>query len=195
MGVGQSTHVGPYKIHYEHASAAVVSDPAHTGSTLNLGAVLRVTEHGRYVATLNPSEGFYDSGEVASGSVSHLIAGQSVSHISMSAGLTRDVWSAVQPDINTPALQKIIEAGNKTIPLTRPDEGLIALAYMAHAYLQHPPPAQFNFVDSPLVMWIWFGGLIVFGGGLVVLWPAPSVVRRRVSERSRARAARGLARA
>jgi cytochrome c-type biogenesis protein CcmF len=195
LGVGQSTHVGPYEIHYLRATAHVEKDPAHTGSTLNLGAVLRVTKHGHYVAMLNPSEGFYDSGEVAQGSVGHLIAGQPVSHISMSAGLTRDVWSAIEPNISIPALQKIIEAGNKTIPLVRPDEGLIAIAYMAHAYLQHPPPAQFNFIDSPLVMWIWIGGLIVLGGGLVVLWPAPSVVRRRVSERSRARAARGLARA
>jgi cytochrome c-type biogenesis protein CcmF len=195
LGVGQSTHVGPYKIHYTRATAHVVNDPAHTGSTLNLGAVLRVTKHGRYVATLTPSQGFYDSGEVAQGSVGHLIGGQAVSHISMSAGLTRDVWSAMEPNINTPALQKIIEAGNKTIPLVRPEEGLIALAYMAHAYLKDPPPAQFNFIDSPLVMWIWIGGIIIFGGGLIVLWPAPSAVRRRVSERSRARAARGLARA
>jgi cytochrome c-type biogenesis protein CcmF len=195
LGVGQSTHVGSYKIRYVRATAQVVNDPAHTGSTLNLGAVLRVTKNGHFVAMLSPSEGFYDSGEVAQGSVGHLIAGQSVSHISMSAGLTRDVWSAIEPDISTPALQKIIEAGNKTIPLVRPDEGLIAIAYMAHAYLQHPPPAKFNFIDSPLVMWIWLGGLIVLSGGLVLLWPAPSTVRRRVSERSRARAARGLARA
>ena len=44
-------------------------------------------------------------------------------------------------------------------------------------------------------MWIWIGGLIVFGGGLIAIWPAPSVVRRRVSMRLRARAAHGLARA
>ena len=44
-------------------------------------------------------------------------------------------------------------------------------------------------------MWIWIGGLIVFGGGLIAIWPAPSAVRRRVSIRSRARAEHGLARA
>jgi cytochrome c-type biogenesis protein CcmF len=195
LSPGQSTKVGPYRISYQRPTAAVVSDPANTGSTLNLGAVLRVSKGGHYVATLHPSQGYYDSGEMAAGSVGHLIGGQSVSHVSMSAGLTRDVWSAIQPNIATPALQKIIEAGNKTISITRPDEGLIALAYMAHAYLQHPPAAEFNFIDSPLVMWIWIGGLIVFCGGLVVLWPAPSAMRHRVSARSRARTARGLARA
>jgi len=71
----------------------------------------------------------------------------------------------------------------------------VAIGYLARAYLQHPPVAQFHFIDSPLVMWIWLGGLIVFTGGLVAIWPAPSAVRRRVALRSRARAAHGLARA
>ena len=31
----------------------------------------------------------------------HLIGGQAVSHVSMNAGITRDVWSAIAPDINT----------------------------------------------------------------------------------------------
>jgi hypothetical protein len=44
-------------------------------------------------------------------------------------------------------------------------------------------------------MWIWIGGLIVLGGGLIAIWPTPSAVRRRVAMRSRARAAHGLARA
>ena len=64
----------------------------------------------------------------------------------------------------------------------------MAIGYLARAYLQHPPPAQFHFIVSPLVMWIWIGGLIVFGGGLIAIWPAPSAVRRRVSCASRARA-------
>ena len=71
----------------------------------------------------------------------------------------------------------------------------MAIAYLARAYLQDPPTAQFHFIVSPLVMWIWLGGLIVASGGLIAIWPAPSVVRRRVSARSRARAAQGLARA
>ena len=63
------------------------------------------------------------------------------------------------------------------------------------ALLSDPPPAQFHLIVSPLVMWIWVGGLIVFGGGLIAIWPAPSAVRHRVSVRSRARAGRLLARA
>jgi cytochrome c-type biogenesis protein CcmF len=42
------------------------------------------------------------------------------------------------------------------------------------------------------VMWIWIGGLIVFLGGLIALWPAPSLVRTRVAARARARTSRRL---
>ena len=43
------------------------NDAAHTGSTLDLGAVLDVSKGGRHVATLHPSEGFYASGEAGQG--------------------------------------------------------------------------------------------------------------------------------
>jgi cytochrome c-type biogenesis protein CcmF len=194
LSPGKSAHVGAYTIRYVRPTATITpkNDQAHTGSTLSLGAVLDVTKHGHHVATLRPSEGYYDSGEPAQGSVGHLIGGQAVSHISMSAGVTRDVWTAIAPDISTPALQRIVSVGNRTLP---PEESEVAIAFLARAYLKAPPEAQFHFIVSPLVMWIWIGGLIVFGGGLIAIWPAPSAVRRRVSVRSRARAKHGLARA
>jgi cytochrome c-type biogenesis protein CcmF len=197
LSPGQSTRVGAYTFRYVRPTATITPkyDASHTGSTLSLGAVLDVTKQGRHVATLSPNEGFYDSSEASQGSVGHFIGGTAVSHVSMNAGLTRDVWTAIAPDIDTPQLKRIIALGNKTIPLVRPDEGIVAVAVMARAYMQHPPPAQFHFIVSPLVMWIWIGGLIVFGGALIAMWPAPSAVRRRVSLRSRSRAARGLARA
>jgi cytochrome c-type biogenesis protein CcmF len=223
LSPGQSTRVGTYTIRYvrptasvspayterrpqserllrellraQGAGVALAHDPAHTGAALSLGAVLAVYRHGHRVATLAPSEGFYDSGDPTQGSVGHFLGGQGVSHVSMSASLTRDVWSAVAPVISTPALQRIVDAGNRTIPLVRPDEGILAVATLAGAYMRDPPPAQFRLIVSPLVMWIWIGGLIVFGGGLIAIWPAPSAMRRRVAARSRARAGRALARA
>jgi cytochrome c-type biogenesis protein CcmF len=194
LSPGGSARVGAYTVHYLRPTASITpkNDSAHTGSTLNIGAVLDVSKHGRHVATLRPSEGFYDSGEPAQGTVGHLIGGQSVSHISMSAGLTRDVWTAIAPDISTPSLQRIITIGNRTLA---PEDGLVAIGVLAREYLKHPPAAQFHLIVSPLVMWIWIGGLIVFGGGLIAIWPAPSAVRRRVAMRARSRATRGLARA
>ncbi|MGO8906460.1 MAG: heme lyase CcmF/NrfE family subunit [Solirubrobacteraceae bacterium] len=194
LSPGQSTRVGAYTIRYVRPTATITPkyDAAHTGSTLSLGAVLDVTRQGRRVATLEPSEGYYASEEQAQGSVGSLIGGQPVSHVSMDGGVTRDVWTAIEPDIETPALHRIVTVGNRTLP---PEDALVAIGYLARAYLQHPPQAQFHFIVSPLVMWIWIGGLIVFGGGLIAIWPAPSAVRRRVAIRSRARAAQGLARA
>jgi cytochrome c-type biogenesis protein CcmF len=194
LSPGQSTRVGAYTVRYVRPTATITPkyDEAHTGSTLSLGALLDVSEHGHHVATLNPSEGFYASEEASQGTVGSLIGGQPVSHVAMDASLTRNVWTAIDPDIETPALKRIVTVGNSTLP---PEEALVAIAYLARAYLKHPPPAQFNFLVSPLVFWIWIGGLISFGGGLIALWPAPSVVRGRVAARSRARALRGLARA
>jgi cytochrome c-type biogenesis protein CcmF len=200
LSVGQSSRVGAYAVRYVRATATVSpsNDAAHTGSTLSLGAVLDVSKHGRHVATLYPSEGYYASDEPSQGSVGSLIGGQPVSHVAMNGGVTRDVWSAIAPDIETPQLKRIVEIGNRTIPFVRPEDALIAVAFLARAYLQHPPPAQFHVIVSPLVMWIWIGGLIVFGGGLIAIWPAPSALRRRVAVLTRdrrARAAQGLARA
>jgi cytochrome c-type biogenesis protein CcmF len=200
LSVGQSSRVGAYTIRYVRPTATVTpsGDAAHTGATLSLGAVLNVSKHGRHVATLYPSEGYYASDEPSQGSVGSLIGGQPVSHVAMNAGVTRDVWSAIAPNIETRQLKRIVEIGNRTIPFVHPEDALIAVAYLARSYLQHPPPAQFHFIVSPLVMWIWVGGLIVFGGGLIAIWPAPSAMRRRVAVLARSRrtrAAQGLARA
>jgi cytochrome c-type biogenesis protein CcmF len=194
LSPGQSTRVGAYTVRYVRPTATITPryDQAHTGSTLSLGAVLDVSRHGRHVTTLSPSEGYYASQESSQGSVGSLIGGQPVSHVSIDAGVTRDVWSAIQPDLEAPSLQRIIRAGNATLS---PEESLVAIGYLARAYLKSPPQAQFHLIVSPMVMWIWIGGLIVFGGGLIAIWPAPSTVRRHVLARSRARTARGLARA
>jgi cytochrome c-type biogenesis protein CcmF len=189
LSPGQSTRVGAYTVRYVRPTAALTPryDPTHTGSILNLGAVLQVSKHGRHIATLRPSEDYYESGEESQGSVGHLIGGQSVSSVGISASLTRDLWSAIAPEINTPRLARIIAVGNAKIPFSRPDEGLIAIDFLAHEYLQHPPPAQFRLLVSPLIMWIWIGGLIVFGGGLLALAPSLGALRRLATVPGRAR--------
>ena len=193
LSPGQSARVGAYTVRYVKPTATVTprNDAAHTGALLSLGARLEVLKGRRHVASLEPSEGYYPSGEAGQGTVASLIGGQPVSHIAMNGGITRDVWSAVQPNIEAPALQKIVNAGNRTLP---PEAALVALAVLARSYLAHPPQAQFHLIVSPLVMWIWLGGLIVMTGGLIALWPAPSTLRRRVAALERPRPLRGLAR-
>jgi cytochrome c-type biogenesis protein CcmF len=81
------------------------------------------------------------------------------------------------------------------VPANRPDLALIALAAIARHYVNHPPAAQFRFINSPLVMWIWIGGLIVFGGGLLVLTPAADLALRRVRAGHLGRVSQELSRA
>ncbi len=194
LSPGQSTRVGAYTVRYVRPTATITPryDAAHTGSTLSLGAVIAVSRGGQHVATLNPSEGFYTSGDPTQGSVGSLIGGQPVSHIANDSSFARDIWTAIAPDIEAPSLQRIVKVGNSTLSS---ETAIVAIGYLAREYLKNPPPAQFHFIVSPLVMWIWTGGLIVLGGGLIAIWPAPSTVRRRVAARSRARQARGMARA
>ena len=126
----------------------------------------------------------------------HLIGGQSVSHVALSTTAARNIWAADAPDIEAPQLKRIIEAGNKTIPMNRPGLGMIVLAYVAREYLHNTPPTEFNLRVQPLLLWIWIGAFIGFGGGLIAFSPAPRTVVRRVSVRAgRRRAAGGLARA
>jgi cytochrome c-type biogenesis protein CcmF len=194
LSPGQSTRVGAYEVKYVRPTATITPkyDESHTGSTLSLGAVLDVFKGGHLIATLDPSEGFYASQEASQGTVGSLIGGQPVSHVALDGSVTKDIWSAVQPDIEAPALERIVKVGNRTLPA---EDALVAIGYLAREYLKHPPQAQFHFIVSPLVMWIWLGGLIVLGGALIAIWPAPSTVRRRVALRLRARSARAGARA
>jgi cytochrome c-type biogenesis protein CcmF len=46
-------------------------------------------------------------------------------------------------------------------------------------YVRHPWPVNFLLIVDPLVTWIWVGAIIIAGGGLIALWPIPSLARRR----------------
>ena len=39
-------------------------------------------------------------------------------------------------------------------------------------------------IVDPLVTWIWIGAIIIALGGLIALWPVPSVAWRRVRVRA-----------
>ena len=155
LSPGQSTRVGAYTVRYVRPTASVTPDydsagtqagrelsaiirsepgvtlgpdTARTGSTLSLGAVLDVTKHGRHVTTLHPSEGYYASEEPSQGSVGHLIGGQPVSHVALDAGVTRDVWTAIEPNIETPQLKRIVDAGQQDAPTSIPERAIVAIA-------------------------------------------------------------------
>ena len=190
---GQSVKLDGYDIEYVRATGSVIDDPDDTGAFMTLGAVLKVSRDGRELGTLHPGRNYYPSLDPRAGGVGRLISGEATSEVALEAGVTRDLWVAVQPRFMS--LVPIIERGNKVVPVDRPDLGLVALGAIANRYASDPPPADFRVISSPLVAWIWIGGLIVFGGGLLALWPAPDMARRRATASLRARVAQDLGRA
>jgi cytochrome c-type biogenesis protein CcmF len=208
LGVGQSVRVGAYTMKYERASGSVVNDPNHTGATMTLGAVLRVTRGGHYVTTLRPSAGYYPGAILPGQVVSGLISGDAVDQVGLQSSWRRDLWAAIKPFATTiPAIgSPLPEAGlvaqaNALVPTTDSTAKQLGLAYyvllpaIVRHYVNFPPPASFTLIASPLVMWIWIGGLIVLLGGLTAIWPSPAALRSRVRARYLARVAQELGRA
>jgi cytochrome c-type biogenesis protein CcmF len=202
LQVGQSTVVGGFTMRYVRATGSVVTDPANTGAVLNIGAVLRVSRGGHYVTTLRPSTGYYPAAAtvIPGQAIESLIGATAVSQVALHSSLRRDLWASITPRGAPLPEEGLIAGADKVIAKFRPSEQL-AVAYYLLAngilkhYLKYPPPATFTLISSPLVMWIWLGGLIVFLGGLTALWPAPSAIRGRVRARYLARVARELGRA
>ena len=135
------------------------------------------------------------------GPIGRFFEGESTSEVGMKAGLTRDLWTAMSPDVGK--LRPVIDQGDKAFAAV---EGKIppamesallgrAIGGLVQRYQNRPPPATFRVICSPLVAWIWAGGLIVFAGGLIAMWPAGDTAARRVRAGYAARVARELGRA
>jgi cytochrome c-type biogenesis protein CcmF len=190
---GQSTSVDGYKVAYVRPIAAA------TAQKLSFGAVLRVTKRGKPVSTLRTTRGFYPSQDPSLGPIGRFFNGEADSNVGLKAGLTRDIWTVVNPDLSP--LQSRISKGDKLFVAAMMhtasgstklsaaqartamaqlwqlrDEAIIAIA---SRYVSHPWPINFLFIVDPLVSWIWIGALIVALGGLIALWPIPPAPARR----------------
>jgi cytochrome c-type biogenesis protein CcmF len=184
---GQAARVGGYEVRYIRPTHALASEK------VTLGAVLEVSKHGRYVTTLRPSRGYYPSlDEGGLGRIGRFFNGDSTSELGLRAGLGRDIWTAVQPDISS--IKPYIARADRDFPDANPQLEAFLVSTMVTRYLRNNPPAEFRLIVSPLVGWIWFGGTIVVGGALLGLWPAPLAARRRAAARSNAGWAREPAR-
>jgi cytochrome c-type biogenesis protein CcmF len=191
---GKTASVGGYAVTYVRPTARVV-DRGGRVERIALGADLRVRKDGSHVADLHTERGYYPSAApfASGGLVRGLFEGEATSEVGMSAGALRDVWTVIQPDPEY--LNKVIAgvadrtAGKSAAQQEKAVGGLISV------YQRGVFPAQFRLLVSPLVAWIWLGGLIVFAGGLIALWPAPDATSRRVRAGYAARVAQDLDRA
>jgi cytochrome c-type biogenesis protein CcmF len=199
---GQTAQVGKYTLRYDKPTSRI--DVSHGDvERLVFGAQVSVLDKdGRRVGVLAPERGYYPiQGAPFAAPIGRYFLGESTSEVAMKAGAMRDVWAAVQPD--TAPTQKIVGEGDTIIKrnlsnLSSEEYGVAvgrAVRGLVDRYPRTAPPATFRFIVSPLVTWIWVGGLVVGLGGLICLWPAPDASRRRATAGYAARVARELGRA
>ena len=160
---------------------------------IEFGAELRVTRAGD-TKTLRTSKDYFPS--MQGGPVGRFFEGESTTEVALDAGLHKDVWAAVAPDIVK--LQPRIAEGDRLFTKAAddltPEESnqflALALRGLTDRYAVDPPPARFRFEVNPMVTWIWLGALIVLFGGFVAGWPSPRT--RTVSARYAARVGRDV---
>jgi cytochrome c-type biogenesis protein CcmF len=162
---GATVRVDGYDVRYVRATGRLAAEK------LSLGAVLDVRRGGRLVATLRPSRGYYPDPDPTAGAIGRFFDGESTSEVGLRAGVRRDVWTAIQPDLGP--LRRLIDDADRRFATATPNVQALVVAGLVAHYEASPPPATFRFIVSPLVEWIWLGGLIVLAGGLIALWPAP----------------------
>jgi cytochrome c-type biogenesis protein CcmF len=179
--------VGGYDVTYVRPTAKLANEK------ISLGAVLDVRKDGRRVTVLRPTRGYYPSMDPSLGPVGRYFDGQATSEVGLRAGLRRDLWMAIEPDLGP--LQGIIREADRRFADARPDVQAFVIAAVAARYQRDPPAATFRMIVSPLVTWIWLGALVVVAGALIALWPAPLALRRRALAGYSTRVARELGRA
>ncbi len=189
MRPGQSARVDGYVIRYVRPIAQA------SAAKISFGAVLDVSKNGRHVTRVTTSRGFYPAAtDPTVGPISEAFNGQSDSNVGLRAGLTRDIWTII--NVNVQPLQARINEGDRlfeklmtsltpaqasqphTLQAIR-DERAQAIFGLTSQFVKHPWPVDFLLIVSPLVTWIWLGAIIIALGGLIALWPAPALARRR----------------
>ena len=196
---GQTDRVGDYAITYEKPTSRVVAAANGRLERIDLGAQLRV-RRGDSTHVVATYKSYFPSTAPELGPISRFFEGEATSEVGLRAGLRRDLWTAVAPDIGR--LRGRIDEGDKVFTdadgLSASDRGVLlaeALRGLTRSYTDDPPPATFRFIVSPMVSWIWLGALIVFGGAGIALWPAGAGARRPATATGLARVARELERA
>jgi cytochrome c-type biogenesis protein CcmF len=194
LQVGQTAHVGGYAIHYDRPTGTITTKGGRL-EKINLGSDLTVRQGGKVVTRLHTERGYYPTDDSSLGVVSRYFEGEQTSEVGLKAGARRDIWTVVSPD--TDPLRPIISQGDKVFGDAKnlpPSMGAALLGQairgIVNRYERKPPPAQFRFIVSPLVSWIWFGALVILFGGAISIWPPPGGATRRVRARYLARVGR-----
>ena len=194
---GEEARVAGVTVRYERPTSDLVAAANGRLERIDLGADLQVRRGDEPARPLTTYKSYFPSTDPTLGPVSRFFEGESTTEVGLQAGVRRDLWTAVAPDIRE--LRDRIDEGDRVFGRAAdlPEEQRSAflgqaLAGLARSYAQDPPPATFRIIASPMVSWIWIGALIVFAGGLVALWPAGAAARRPATAAGLARVARDL---
>jgi len=189
---GDTFQSGDYTVTYERATARLGRSSDGTGAPIAFGAVLTVRK-GDERFTLTPSRNFYPTADASKGAIGRFFEGEATSEVDVRWGLTRDLWTAVRPDVSS--LEGPIREADRKFSDADGDVQALVIAAIAERYRKNPPPATFRAIVSPLVSWIWIGGAIVLLGALIAAWPSPEARVRRARSLYKARLGRELSRA
>jgi cytochrome c-type biogenesis protein CcmF len=190
---GQSTKIDGYTVRYVKPTIAA------TSAKLSLGAVLSVSKGSHHVTTLDTRHELYPSQDPSLGPIGRFFNGSDESRIGLQSGFTHDIWTVVNPSLQP--LQGLISKGDQLftrleaqampkvakLPPSQQQAALAplwqlrdrAVAELVSRYVSHPWPVTFLLIVSPLVMWLWIGGIIAAVGALIALWPVPTLSRVR----------------
>jgi cytochrome c-type biogenesis protein CcmF len=126
--------------------------------------------------------------------IARFFEGEPTSEVDVRWGLKRDLWFAVQPDLAS--LIPAIRVADRKFGAAKyaPYQAQLITA-IAKSYAHNPPPANFRMIVSPMVSFIWIGGLIAVLGALTALWPGAETRRRAARSVYAAKLARELSRA
>ena len=174
---GDSAAVAGYSVTYRRPTASLLDDPSGTGATITLGAVLELRKGDRRF-TLAPRRNYYASGDVASlGATGRFFDGESTSEIDIDTSAARDVWAAVQPDMEV--LRAAIDEADRRFPDATAETQVAILSALVERYVRRSDAVTVRLIVFPFVIWLYVGGAIVLAGAAVALWPRRGAARQQ----------------
>ena len=177
---GGTATVDGYAVTYRRPTATLLDDPSNTGATITLGAVLDV-RRGDQRFTLAPRRNYYASGDAGTlGTTGRFFDGESTSEIDIDTSATRDVWVAVQPDMEI--LRAAIEEADRRFPRATAETQVVILSALVERYVRRSDAVTIRLIVFPFLVWLYVGGVVVLAGAAVALWPRRRRHRHQVAE-------------
>ncbi len=179
LAVGQTARIAGYDVTYAKPTARLVVRNGRL-ERLEFGAELQLRKNGKFVETLRPDRGFYPTND-PDAPIRAAFEGEPTSEVALDAGVRRDIWTAVAPDLgflqadianrDQVLLQAARKAGANLDPTRFAELRRVYFEQLLARYTSSSSPATFRLIVSPMVTWIWLGAIVTFLGGLIALWP------------------------